>query len=639
MRPLYIVPVALVFAATSASAQPVIDHTTSPPPAYICTPDSQVIKVTSPTQRTLLSFSLPRNRTTNVVPVPGGSDSSGITECVLGPDGLMYAARGYSIIRFPVTDPASSDVVLVANMPATSTKATGLAFNVGPTPADQLVNVDILYVSTNTDVTYAIPNATAPELADVGTAAAIAATGARGVAVDIPGRLVTSSAGVVNAFPWSYSLRSYGSIDPTPYTSTPALDPGGVAVDACGNVLVADKATRSIKRFSGAGAGTTVPAFGTSDIPQHIEVDAGNRLYIVTANSSGLAAKLWVANLGQPVDGCGTATLALWVELSTLLSGPNKLAGLASSRALGVAVEPSNVSITQTFTVDGVDCRASFNFGYSLLDIRFRDRNCSGLGGTLTVMAAKSRFSDVDFTPDVDLLNEMRGMRFSPMGGYVTQYLLTPTGDLATKAAAGTLPEFVAKYGFFTQESIAQPGVAKAEDHTLTTDFDTLVGVDFWDLGSLDPAAGERERDWSKRVVFNKTAILPRGCTMPLVLDNPLDKQNPLFNGPQNIKFAFTASGSDCANGTVRLSIARVLGAVLDQGCNVVGANATYETQEVKKTNGMPGDNLFNAVGNSYQLNLDASLLDTSNPVAQFIATIWGDLAAPKNYCFRMQKQ
>jgi hypothetical protein len=424
-------------------------------------------------------------------------------------------------------------------------------------------------------------------------------------------------------------------------------------VDTCGDVLVADKATRTVKRFSAnVPAGEIVHTFAAGDVPQHIEVDAGNRLYVVTAqNSTGLAAKLWVADLGLKATGCGApVTLQQWVALATLLTGPNKLSGLASSRGLGVAVEPSSVSITQTFTpVEQGGCTKSFEFGYHRVEVSFAD--CSIVSGDLKITAVKSPFGQVDFggNPSIDPFDEMKGMRYSPMGGYVVQYLLQPTDhpdlttppDLSDLADAGQLPEFVAKYGFFTQESISQPGVARQEGDDPATTYDQLVGVDFWNVGSLDPAAGERERDWSKRVVFNKTATIPRGCTMPAVLDNPLNHQNPLFNGPQNIKFAFTATGTNCANGTVRLSIVRVFDAVLDQSCNVIGGgpNATYETQEVKKTNGEAGDNLFSSSGNSYQLNLDASRLNTSNPTAQFIATIWGDLAAPKNYCFRIEKQ
>ena len=106
--------------------------------------------------------------------------------------------------------------------------------------------------------------------------------------------------------------------------------------------------------------------------------------------------------------------------------------------------------------------------------------------------------------------------------------------------------------------------------------------------------------------------------------------------------------GANCAGAQVRLSIVRVFDATLKGACQVISspASATYETQTVQATNRTPPEgqeNVFEVVNSSYRFNLDTTVLNTdgataANP-AQFIITIWGQLAPPKNFCFQFTKQ
>ena len=78
MRPFYALTVALVFAASSAAAQPVSTSATT----YLCTPGSQVIAVPPSGAPTLIKFTSGSSQI-NTVP---NADPAGLTECVLGPD-------------------------------------------------------------------------------------------------------------------------------------------------------------------------------------------------------------------------------------------------------------------------------------------------------------------------------------------------------------------------------------------------------------------------------------------------------------------------------------------------------------------------------------------------------------------------
>ncbi len=616
MRPLFILPVALVFAATSASAQTTSTSATT----YLCTPGSQVIAVPPTGAPTLLKFTVGSSQSTTV-PSP---DPAGLTECVLGPDGKLYAANGFKVIRFVpnAVVPAGGVETVVSNLAFAS---RGLAFN-----------LSTLYISLANDTRVAVANATGAGGVNGNTLTAVAA-GSGGLVFDIPGNLVTTSNGAVRKYAPPYTGNAI-SQDVT------VLLPRGAAVDTCGDVLVADKSSQSVKRLSD---GSVAVQFDRKDFPVAVENDAANRLHILTVeDDAGTNAKYWVATAAAfATSNCGSLTATQRVAVKDLTSGQTALAGLLSNKALGLAAGNVDVTITRPFST--ADCSEVFDFGYHRVEFSFDDCASVPANSTLTMTAVKSRPVDVKFDAlTIDPQQQMKGMRYSPLGGHVIQYLLVPNAALASMDRDDRL--FFGKYGFFTQESVQEPGIARHTSEIPSDAFTSIVGADYWDIGSLDPAGGERERDFSKRVVYNKSLLAFPNCAVPNLLDNPLDHQNPLFNGGQNIKVSFTAIGANCAGAIERLSVVRVSDVTLNGACQVIssGPSASYEPQIVRPTNRTPAEgdeNVFEVVGSSYRFNLDTTVLNidgaTAATPAQFIITIWGQLAPPKNFCFQFSKQ
>ncbi len=601
MRSLFTVPAALVIAATSASAQPVIDiNVPATSTTYLCTPGSQVLAVPPAGAPTLIRFKS-GSSTINTVP---GADPAGLTECVLGPDGLLYAANGFKVIRFTPAAVVQSVQTVVSNLPAAS---RGLAFNLAT-----------LYITLANDTRVAVPNATGSFGGNGlnGNSLTPVSAGSGGPVFDITGNMVTTSVGAVRTYAPPYTGNAISE-------NTSVLLPRGVAVDTCGDVLVADKASQSIKRLSN---GSVAVQFDKKDFPVALENDGGNRLHILTAeDDAGTNAKYWVATAPFKTSNCGSLTTGGTprVVLKDLTTGPNPL--LLSSRGLGLAAGDVEVTITQPLSTS--DCAQDFHFGYHLIQFSYQD--CSNLpeGSSLSITAVKSRYADVKFDGAIDPQGQMKGMRYSPLGGHVIQYLFVPSAPLANMQ---NRPEFLAKFGFFTQEAVQEPGIARHPSDDPAALFNQIVGVEYWDVGSLDAAGGTRERDFSKRVVFNKTQAF-QDCAIPDLLDSPMDHQNPLFNGPQNIKVSFTAIGRRCNNASIRLSIVRIF-------------SDHYDVQTVLSTDGRPlgEENKFKANKNAYSFNLDLSKLDTTGASAespaQFMITIWGQLAPPKNFFFQVTK-
>jgi hypothetical protein len=628
MRPFFIVPVALVLAATSASAQTPVSTI---PTAYICTPDSQVLKVTNAGVVSLLRFQ--PGGTGPITAVLPDADTSGITDCGVGTDGRVYAAKGRAIVRF-TPNPVATDVKRVAYL---ASNATGFAFNLGT-----------LYVSTALGTTVALPNVTT---SDFVTAQPSVPAGSGGVAFDVDGSLIVASPGAVSAFAPPY-LNSA-----TAETTFPIATPGGVTVETCGDVLATDTTSRKVLRVSNGG---TAIEFPRKDIPAHLEA-AYNRVFVTTNEEDGANGKLFRADFAfkTGAGNCGTASPTKIVDLKDLTTGgPNNLPGLLSSRVSGVAVEPNDVSLTQTFNPSGKGpkppvingpCSQTFHFGYHLVEVEFLECKTIPPDSDLTIVAVESLYDQVTFTSAVG--DSVKVMRYSPMSGNGIQFLMLPGAELVAMDDANTTPPFIIRYGFFTQELVAEPGVARRLEDDPLLAFNEIVGNNYWDVDSLDPLGGEgpaeRERDWSKRVVFNKAIAVNRICTPPDAPAPPMFPQNALFNSPQTVPLKLEYTGTNCADGTLRVSIVRVFDATVDSAtCEVVstGPNARYETQLViANTPRAPGDeNLLESVNNTYSIAINASPFNTTgatptNP-AQFLASVWGDLAPPKNYCFRITK-
>jgi hypothetical protein len=584
MRKLKALPAlaALLLAPAEAAAQPTV---------YVCTQAAQVVAV---------------NATTKVAEVIY-TGSGSFSDCGLGPDGRLYIANDSQVIRFdPANPPPSGQVETVA---AFSSAARGLSFN-----------VTTLYVSTASPQVLAFPGTSEVTQggsfpAPVGVAAFTPPPGpppaGQGIAFAIDGPLWFVSGATVRQ-----SLAPYATSQGL--ATTGLTSPIGVGVNTCGDLLVADQASQSVKRFSKNGGflSTYLDFAQNSDLrkhfPRHFEIDASNRAYIVadssTSGKDALILRAGPASAGvdpTTIDPTSSCASAAQVEVLAQLKA-SAISGLISNRAVGIAVGPTNQQITNTFSPD--DCGPKvYNFGYHVLKLDFE--TCFN-PFSLTVTALKSKPSEVSFVNNLLEFptTPIEGMRYSPLGGYVIQYVYEePLAPLPPQSGVD-FDSFTAQYGFFTQEVVGMPGVAKAADHAPAAAFTTNVGHDYWDVGFLDASAGERENDFSKRVVFNSG--LAKACTFG-GFEEPLRSGNPQFNNPQNIKIAFKLSGSDCNGGQLRVSVARLTG-------------SGFEIQDV--VSGQQQDNQMDANGpGNYIYNLDT----IGYVPGTYRITVWGNLISP----------
>jgi hypothetical protein len=209
------------------------------------------------------------------------------------------------------------------------------------------------------------------------------------------------------------------------------------------------------------------------------------------------------------------------------------------------------------------------------------------------------------------------------MGGFGIQYVLTAN-------VPNPLPPFLETYAFNSQEILLTPGLARRQEHDLTLPFDEKIGNEFW---NVDPVIGVRGGGISKRTLFNSG--LAKTCTLDAAFEEPLNSNNPLFNGVQNLKIAIGAkdqAGNPCDGGTLRVSLMRCS----DANCQ----NEPFTPQLV--TSSAQAENIMAPAGKGkYVYNLDLGPVDTSGAEvtpAQFVLTVWGNIAQPKNQMFRVSK-
>ncbi|HET7217424.1 MAG TPA: hypothetical protein VFJ02_05225, partial [Vicinamibacterales bacterium] len=468
-------------------------------------------------------------------------------------------------------------------------------------------NITTLYVSTAASGLWAFPGMS---LAPQGgpfpspSAAAAPAGAGQGTTFAIAGPL------------WFVSGTTVRQSLP-PYATSSALVPAGlttpvgVGVNTCGNLLVGDQTTQTITRYSTAGAllGTYLNFSQINALkkyfPNHFEIDASNRTYVV-ADSTTSGKNALIVRAGPALDGVDpTSSCASTTQLEILAElSPQAIPGLVSNRAVGIAVGPTNHRITKTFAPNSCGSKL-YNFGYHTVKVTFEQ--CLA-PFSLTVSALKSKPSQVIFDQNTtEFPSTPSPMRYSPLGGFAMQYrydapLPTPFVDFNT---------YSAQYGFFTQEIVGTPGVARAPGDNLLDPFTQNVSHDYWDVGALDAAAGDdRSNDFSKRVVFNSG--LAASCTFG-GFDEPLDTGNPQFNNPQNIKIAFKLTGTGCSGGTLFVSVAKLEG-------------NDFVVQPV--SSGQQVDNMMDSSGpGNYHYNLDSS----GYVPGIYQITIWGNVVPPIN--------
>jgi hypothetical protein len=216
---------------------------------------------------------------------------------------------------------------------------------------------------------------------------------------------------------------------------------------------------------------------------------------------------------------------------------------------VGIAVGPTDHRITKTFSPESCGTKL-YDFGYHTMKVTFEQCLTSF---SLTVSALKSLPSEVTFDDNpAEFPTTPSAIRYSPLGGFVIQYRYD-----------GPLPQpfinfdtFSAQYGFFTQEPVGTPGVARAPGDNLTDPFMTNVSHAYWDVGALDAAAGDdRGNDFSKRVVFN-SPLAVQGCTFGGFVP-PLGTGNPI-KVSESIGIGFTLNGEGCSGGSLKVSVAKL---------------------------------------------------------------------------------
>jgi len=556
---------------------------------YICTPDGQVIRQLVDASGTI---------GTNLLYT--GNRNEAFTDCVVGPDGWLYIASGASVIRInPATPPRSGSATTLSLVGST---AQSLAFN-----------VSTLYIMTATTGLYTLtgtPGLTDPlDFPDPATALMSVGAGAgHGLAFDVFGNLVVTAGGTLQRALVNLTAPFYTNAPSILLTRTATLF--GAAVNTCGEIVYADKASRTLRvRAKDGSAHRTLTSFpNTADYPVALEIDSSNNTYVMTAQSdAGASAKLWRIG-GNLTNSCAAGNAALILDLSTLLSGMNKLKGLSSARALGVAVGPTDVSMTRNFTTAA--CHQLFDFGYHTASLSFS--GCSS-PFSVTIHALKTKPSDVVFSGVLG--SEHTPVRYSPMGGHAVQYVFT-----GGPAAPFT---FASELGFYAQEVLARPGIARASGHAPADPYTESVMTDFWDVGIHDAAAGTRGDDFSKRIVFNSPAPPAQAdCRIePASWEEPFLTQTPLFKRNQVVKVAFTArtsTGEPCGGGgTMHVSVARVS----PPPVTLFAAQSAGNAQT---------GNVMSNEGDKYWFNLDTQPLG----IGEFVVTVWGTTLPPTTRTF-----
>jgi hypothetical protein len=583
----------------------------SSPLVYLCTPDGQILKV---------------NGTTATVILSGGG---AFDDCVLGPDGRLYVSEVVA------GDPAPNRIERVNPAPVSGSPTLERIATLPSAPRGLAFNISTLFITTASSGVYMLPGISlnqGPPYPQPAQVLSSPTTSGRGLVFDVPGNLVFATGGAVrSATPSAYTGPPLPSTGSTILAS--GLTPQGIAVNTCREIVLADKTSQSLQRIVTNGNSTSLVKLLTLSkkaFPTAAEIDLGNHIYFLSAeDDSGTNAILWRADppAKTPLaQSCRTATITPLLDFKASLTGGSAtIPGLLSSRAKGLAVGVSSVAITHTFSGE---CGFAYDFGYHVLTYTFGAPCSAASGITIDVATYKSRFADVTFlTPPFAASPATWALRESSMGGFAVQQVLTATANNQTLSV---LPQYLQTYAFNTQETLYNPGVARRAEHGLSLPFDQNITSDVW---NVDPIIGVRGIGGSKHTLFNSG--LSKNCVLDAVFQEPLNSNNPLFNGTQTLGIrigAKDAAGNPCDGGTLHVSLMRRG----DVGCQ----EGPFEPQPV--TSSTQTDNVMSALGKGkYGYNLDLLPVNTTGAEvtpAQFVITVWGDIAVPKNQLFRVEK-
>ncbi len=211
---------------------------------------------------------------------------------------------------------------------------------------------------------------------------------------------------------------TYGFAD-GPGVSAMFFGPNGVAVDASGNVYVADNGNQRIRKIDSAGNVSTLAGSGTGGFadgpgasamffgPNGVAVDASGNVYVADANNRRI----------RKIDSAGNVSTLAGVGYSGFADGPGASAKF-SSLVSGVAVDASGnvyVGDTNNYRIRKIDTAG----------------NVTTLGGSQAVGSADGTGAAAGF-------NFPRGICIDPYRGRV---IVADTGNNAIRVGEAALPD------------------------------------------------------------------------------------------------------------------------------------------------------------------------------------------------------
>lgn len=415
-----------------------------------------------------------------------------------------------------------------------------------------------------------------------------------------------------------------------PYTSvspliTTGLDiPFGIAVNSTGDIFVSSEGDlNNIKRYSSTGAFKSVWAsFTEGDQPVYIEFDGADNLFVATTQGAA-NGKVW------KVDPSGTLTLVKALDpigCEFECSPP---------RAVGLAVVPTPVPITQTFSPGNTT--NTYNFGSSTTQIQFLGNVLTTFDLTITktptspadlaaMLSNPEVFSAVGlaaplntsavFPPGTTCMHE------SSAGGFCTSYVATSTGGLPQQGTDFT-GNYQVKIAYFSEDVVLNPGMGHEKNGLIQEDILTDFSPNA--TPGSDPAGQGRTDNFSGFVMLNEPLIQNGnfcGFRPPLLFSGRI------FGAGAEIPVKFqVTTGPNCTGSFITDAVARISVSKLTSGGPVL--------QKIHSDDHFNKGNLFRVVGKQYIFILET---DNLRP-GMYQITVFSNRFRLQTILFQLRKE
>jgi sugar lactone lactonase YvrE len=254
-------------------------------------------------------------------------------------------------------------------------------------------------------------------------------------------------------------------------------DPQGIAVDASGNVYVADSSNNKIRKISPAGVVTTWAGVGTAGaadgsgatasfyLPFGIAVDAGGNAYVADSGNNkirkispaGMVTTLAGSGTETSVDGTGSAAsfnnpLAIALDASDNVyvteNNPSKIRKITPGGIVTTVVPSSTGSATAFWELNGIALDKGNNIWLTDVQV-FLSPYIEILVDAIAPSGSVFNLIDEpDYVPvpDNSVLNNPSGIVVDPMGnlfvadtGRSAIFKISPTGTITRIAGSGAI--------------------------------------------------------------------------------------------------------------------------------------------------------------------------------------------------------